>query len=264
MMNTSQLNINNLKNTQPPNTINNIDISSDTLQSPLNQNITFDPEPSAILRIATQNIQGLNTSQAKQISTIQLIKALNLDIVGLTETKLNPVIHHKTLKLESKHYFVYTHNHKDHYTGSGVALIMKKSIKKYIHQIKSIDGRIIYADLYLPQNYIIRIIVAYIPHYSSQTYTREEHTKYRQNLSDIVAEAYKMKYQTILLGDLNTNAKEYYEHKTNCSNVPNKLKILHHILSKFHLQDPPILLDKPDTIVNTFIDRRQSPLTTVS
>jgi hypothetical protein len=97
MMNTSQLNINNLENTQPHNTRNNMDISSDTLRSPLNQNIIFDPEPSAILRIATQNIQGLNTSQAKQISTIQLIKALNLDIVGLTETKLNPVIHHKTL-----------------------------------------------------------------------------------------------------------------------------------------------------------------------
>jgi exonuclease III len=126
-----------------------------------------------ILTITTHNVKGLNGAE-KQTSLLQFIKHNNLDIVGITETKLNPKHYQTTLKSD-RNYFTYSNNSLDGagYSGSGVLFIMKKSLKKHVHCIKTFHGRIIASDLYFKHNIILRIIVAYIPSFTNTTYTTE-------------------------------------------------------------------------------------------
>src|SRR3954454_22043768 len=104
----------------------------------------------------TQNIQGLITL-SKQDQVLQTMSINNIDILGLSETKLTNKSSKYIYKNNSE-YITYFDNKNEHTIGSEVSLIFAKEYANYIHCIQDYKGQIIYADLFLKGQFELRII----------------------------------------------------------------------------------------------------------
>src|SRR2546421_8793664 len=82
------------------------------------------------LRVVTQNVQGLTdpTKQKQLLDTLHLDK---IDIIGLSETKLNQTASKYIFK-NNKHYKAFFNNDSDSPMGSGVGLIISNDYAKFI------------------------------------------------------------------------------------------------------------------------------------
>lgn len=125
-----------------------------------------------ILHIGTHNIKGFN-SIGKQIQFFsQYDIDYNLDIIGLTETKIKKAEEKIWSKKQKKFkksknqkngnqdidnnitrdfndiYTTWWSGKEDNYYGAGVGLAIKKSIAQRVYAINKIEGRAIMADLH--------------------------------------------------------------------------------------------------------------------
>ena len=97
--------------------------------------------------LATNNIRGL-CEPTKQTQLINFIESNNIDIMGISETKLTS----RTAEFILKNYDDYLSwwNCDDsNQAGSGVGLIMKKHIAQYVQSVKGFKGQLIYTDLFM-------------------------------------------------------------------------------------------------------------------
>ncbi|CAJ0637455.1 12048_t:CDS:1 [Entrophospora sp. SA101] len=76
-------------------------------------------------------------------------------------------------------------------TSSGVGLMIKKSISIYVQKVKESNGRIIYADLFLPHQKI-RIINVYINSSMSTEWDRKERLQTENETISIIEEGKKI------------------------------------------------------------------------
>ena len=84
------------------------------------------------LLVATHNVRGI-TNKTKQFSIINEYKTLELDIIGLSETNLKPEDAKYFHKHNSAHYRYYFSKIRHQMIGSGVGLLIKEEIAKYVY-----------------------------------------------------------------------------------------------------------------------------------
>jgi len=136
-------------------------------------------------RIMTQNIQGLN-SPSKQEQILQTMSTNNIDILGLSETKLIDRSSRLLYKKNDK-YIAYFNNDNLNSQGTGVSLIFSKVYARNIHKVEGYKGRLIYADLYFKGNTKLRIVQVYL--HSSLSYIRRDIEDIHNKLNDYVEDA---------------------------------------------------------------------------
>src|SRR5688500_11619307 len=98
---------------------NNIKTKNQNIQSKDNSNndtyLSIDNKP---LRIVTHNVQGI-TDPTKQRQILNTLHLEDIKIMGLSETKLNPLAS-KYIFRNNQHYKAYFNNNSTSHTGSGV------------------------------------------------------------------------------------------------------------------------------------------------
>ncbi len=114
---------------------NNITQNNNTNRNKNRNNIRLPPSNinNKPLRVVTHNVQGL-TDPTKQKQLLDTIYLDNINIMGLSETKLNPTASKYIFK-NNQHYKAYFNNDSTSPTGSGVGIVIDNSYAKYIQKI---------------------------------------------------------------------------------------------------------------------------------
>jgi len=160
------------------------------------------------LRVVTHNVQGL-TDPTKQKQLLDTIYLDNINIMGLSETKLNPTASKYIFK-NNQHYKAYFNNDSTSPTGSGVRIVIDNSYAKYIQKINGYKGRMIYIDLYMKGRMKLRIIQVYLP--ASSTGLREYTLDLYNCIEKTIIEASRAKSRIILMGDFNIQYEKYIKY----------------------------------------------------
>src|ERR1043165_1319415 len=178
------------------------DISTDFLYSPSN----FAHQ---LIHIASQNIRGLSDA-TKQQHILNMINMRKIDIMGFSETKLT----HKQAShifTNLPNYHAIFHSHQNYTTGSGVGLLIHKDYAHFIHRIRYFNGRVITVDFLMKGKGKLRIIQLYTPTASPNNLTlRKSVDKF---ILDLLDHGNQNHFHTILMGDLNVNAKKLLQRK---------------------------------------------------
>jgi len=157
-------------------------------------------------RIMTQNIQGLN-SPSKREQIIQTMSTNNINVLGLSETKLTDKVS-RLLYKKNENYIAYFNNDNSNPLGTGVSLIFSKLYARNIHKVEGYKGRLIYADLYFKGNTKLRIIQVYL--HSSLSYIRRDIDDIHNILNRYVEDAQRHNFKIIVMGDFNRSPEKYH------------------------------------------------------
>src|SRR3990170_1156173 len=167
------------------------------------KNVKLKIKKDAQLTIATHNVRGFN-KKTKQFSIINEYKSLNLDIIGLSETNLNTADAKHFHRHNSAHYRYYFSKSRNQMIGSGVGLLIKENIAKYVYQHNSFEDRIVYVDLNMKGKSRLRIIQIYMPANPKQY---QERIKSNKELKRLILEAENNNSKVIVMGDFNADPK---------------------------------------------------------
>ncbi|HKQ21977.1 MAG TPA: endonuclease/exonuclease/phosphatase family protein, partial [Nitrososphaeraceae archaeon] len=174
---------------------NNIQINSETNT----------PSHSYPLRILTQNIQGLN-DPTKQQQVLNQMSIEHIDILGLSETKLN-ITSSKLIFKNNQQYKAFFNNDSDSPRGSGVGIIISNTYAKYIQKVNSYKGRCIYIDLFMKGKVKLRIMQIYLP--ATTTNMRSYTSDIQQFIYENLKQAVATNTRIILMGDFNAKYEEF-------------------------------------------------------
>ena len=132
------------------------------------------------LKIASHNVQGLSTT-IKQQQLLTFLDLHNIDIMGLSETKLSP----------SNAQFIFSHqlnpgyrswfNSEGKQYASGVGIVMSNHLAQHVRSCKGFKGRIIYIDLFFKGKSKLRIIQFY--NFASSDQKIDNYTNNYSNIS---------------------------------------------------------------------------------
>ena len=121
----------------------------------------------------------------------------NIDIIGLSETKLNSANSDWTFKDYRNKFKCFSSTNSIHPQGSGVSLLIEKDMAKHVFNVKKIEGHIIAATLLFRQSRIM-IIQVYLP------CNKKESNRYQRMIRSIINEESKQKNSKIIvMGDFN-------------------------------------------------------------
>ena len=151
-------------------------------------------------QIATNNVRGLS-EPAKQRQLMNYIQENKIDIMGVSETKLNT----RTAEFMYKHhdsYLSWWNCEDSNQAGSGVGLIINKNIAQYIQSVRGHKGRVIYADLFMKGRIKLRIIQLYINANMTQKVETLELYSY---ISKLIQQGIRDNFYPIVMGDFNAN-----------------------------------------------------------
>src|SRR3989337_4597039 len=182
--------------------IDETDANNETIEYELN-NIKLKIPKNSQLTIATHNVRGIN-KKTKQFSIINEYKTLNLDIIGLSETNLNANDAKHFSHHNSAHYRYYFSKTRNQMIGSGVGLLIKEEIAKYVYKHNSFEDRIVYVDLNMKGKSRLRIIQTYMPANPTQY---PERIKLNRELKRLILEAENNNSKIIIMGDFNADPK---------------------------------------------------------
>src|ERR1044071_2999493 len=167
-----------------------------------NNNILEDNIP--YINIGTHNVRGFH-NRGKQRIFMDAYKEYNLDIVGITETKL-PSKQSKNVLIDNKYYKSWWTGLPDNnYTG-GVGIAIKKGLHQYVHKVTSKLGRLIIIDLKFRGKINLKLINIYV---NSNDTERIERDNLLKELNKSITEANINKSHLIIMGDLNADAEKY-------------------------------------------------------
>ena len=187
---------------------NNINTSDDQIIEYELKNVKLKIKKETQLTIATHNVRGI-IKKTKQFTIINEYKSLKLDIIGLSETNLNNEDAKHFHRHNSAHYRFYFSKSRKQMIGSGVGLLVKEDIAKYVYQHNSFEDRIVYVDLNMKGKIRIRIIQVYMP---ANPANYKERVKINKEIKRLILEAENKNSKIILMGDFNADPKFTYEH----------------------------------------------------
>jgi exonuclease III len=148
------------------------------------------------LSICTHNIRGIN-KETDQDTLIQYLSEENIDIIGLSETKLNSANGDWAFKDYRSKFKCFSSTSDVHPQGSGVALLIEKEMAKHVYSVQRIEGHIIVAVLLFRQSRIT-IMQVYLPS------NKKESNRYQRLIRSIINEEAKHKNSRIIvMGDFN-------------------------------------------------------------
>ena len=114
----------------------------------------------------------------------------DIDIIGLSETKLNLANSDWAFKDYRNKFKCFSSTNSIHPQGSGVSLLIEKDMAKHVFSVKKIKGHIIAATLLFRQSRII-IIQVYLPcnKKESNCYQRIIHSIINENPNTKIAKS---------------------------------------------------------------------------
>ncbi|RIA86229.1 Endonuclease/exonuclease/phosphatase, partial [Glomus cerebriforme] len=190
----------------------------------ININNNNPPATSTItpFRLMTQNVQGLN-SPTKQQQVLDTMSINNIDILGLSETKL---IQSKARHIykKQKNYNSYFNNDSINPSGSGVGIIISKNYDKYVQKYNGYKGRVIYVDLFMQGNMKLRIIQVYL---NANFGDRDEVLTTHKYIITLIEQSQKDNFKIILLGDFNVSYEAYKQEYNRKGSFHWKFSIFH-------------------------------------
>ena len=125
-------------------------------------NITHIALEKETITIATHNIRGVNNT-IDQNNVILEMQNKNIDVLGLSETKLNASNQDFAFKGSSKFKCFSSVKTENKLTyGSGVAIIMEKELAKHVGHVTKIEGHILVLHMFFKKCKTC-IIQVYLP-----------------------------------------------------------------------------------------------------
>jgi ribonuclease HI len=153
-----------------------------------------DREPTSRIIIASHNIRGI-TRITDQTIILEEIYQRNFGILGLSETKLTISNQNFAFK-DNDHYQCFSSAGQAKPYGSGVLLLIRKDIGKYIESVEKIPGFMVAVNL-LSRRRKTFICQIYLPCH------KKESLQIQEELKKILGIKRKEKYSIILMGDFN-------------------------------------------------------------
>ncbi|CAJ0637458.1 12051_t:CDS:2 [Entrophospora sp. SA101] len=178
-----------------------------------------------------QKFNGLS-NPVKQKQLLETLKLKNINIVGITETKMSKKVASHALK--NNDFEVWWSSNDKSPTSSGVGLMIKKSISIYVQKVKESNGRIIYADLFLPHQKI-RIINVYINSSTSTEWDRKERLQTENETISIIEEGKKNNYSNIIIGDFNADPDKLELDRMNNKKIDRKYHLIKFLQNKNYI-----------------------------
>src|SRR3989337_750696 len=153
-----------------------------------------------ILKIGTHNVQ-LFHNKVKQQQILNTIDNLKIDIFGLSETNLiEKHIKHVARSLDKSYDYFFSAGERR--LGSGVGIIINKSISQHIFNSFGYKGRFIYLDLQMKNKTKLRVFQIYL---QTSNYDIQERMVAQKELIKHVQSALNDNYRIIVMGDFNVN-----------------------------------------------------------
>ena len=212
---------------------NKDDINGDDISFNNNNNIYINniEHYNQYINIGTQNVKGFNKIEKRNYFFTIYNNDFNLDIIGLTETKLKKT-EDKFMslpnKLDDKIYFeryqTWWSGSNDHFMGAGVGLAISKVLAKHVINIEKIEGRAIKADLQFKRKTKLSIIVVYI-HASEED--AEARTILVKKIQLWIDKEIRQNSHVIIMGDFNADP-DIFEEKFKFQQ--RKIKAKYHII----------------------------------
>jgi hypothetical protein len=150
--------------------------------------------PNARIIIASHNIRGI-TRITDQELVLEEIKQRNIGIMGLCETKLTENNQNFAFK-NSEHYQSFSSAGQSKPYGSGVLLLVRKDIGKYIESVERIPGYMIAVNL-LSRRRKTFICQIYLP------CQKKESNLVQEEIRKTLNKKKKDKFAIIIMGDFN-------------------------------------------------------------
>ena len=178
------------------------------------------------IRIGTHNVRGFNR-EYKRNEFMDFYRDINIDIIGLNETKLNKKTGKNLEKLQKKDdtflgYRIWFEGIDEESTKTGgVALAIKEQFAKHVTEIGRYMGRLIWMRLKYKGKPDLLIINIYM---NSDIKDKIDRKLLIKKLKILLRTAEDLKHNVILLGDLNAD-REKWEQQEKLQNKE-KYKIL--------------------------------------
>ena len=185
------------------------------------------------IKIGAHNVQGFGL-EYKQRDFVNSCKNEELDIVGLSETKLN-IKNSKICLNNINSYKSWWASTNDHSKGNGVGIMMKRELAKHAAKIIKIKGRLISIDLHFKGKIRFRIINCYI---EANEQDKESRNETINKLKNLITEGKSLGSHILVMGDFNADPEEFEKiRNTNAkAKIHGKYRILIE-LEKLRLHD---------------------------
>ena len=177
------------------------------------------------IKIATHNVRGFNV-EFKQHELFDKYEHLNIDIIGITETKLNEKQSRITLNNYKKYKSWWTGIPDQNKTG-GVGIAVKKGLDLHVANVICKLGRLISIDLFFKGSAKTRIINIYV---NCNEQEKVERDNLLNELNKLVNEAENKNYNIIIMGDFNADAEKFDLSTSN--KIKGKYKIIQNLRDK--------------------------------
>jgi exonuclease III/ribonuclease HI len=181
--------------------------------------------------IATNNVRGL-CETVKQQQFMTFIETNNIDVMGVSETKLNSRAAEFIYK-NNESYLSWWNCDNSNQFGSGVGLIIKKNIAQYVQAVQGHNGRYIYADLYMKGRTKIRIIQVYI---HANLEKKTEIIQLHRTLTSLIEDTVRKGFQLVIMGDFNADLNKFLQIQNQLRTMPWKFSLLK-TLTDFNLTE---------------------------
>jgi ribonuclease HI/endonuclease/exonuclease/phosphatase family metal-dependent hydrolase len=188
----------------------------------LKNNITFSE---GFLKIATHNVRGFN-NETKQNIFKTFYKEKKIDIIGITETKLNRN-NGKICMNNIDSYKTWWETNEENTMGSGVGIMVKSELAKHIHKVHKSKGRLIAIDMKFKGHSDIRIINVYVESNDAEKQQRKETV---QTLVSWIQQGKRANKKLIVMGDLNADPEQWTKEAS--GTTKNKYLILEKLQSE--------------------------------
>jgi exonuclease III len=188
----------------PPSNDDRSEVSDDKMDD--NLNISKIEKENKLFTIATQNVRGFS-DQAKQLEWVRACMEEDIDIIGLTETKLtqsscksvSTTIN--SLKFEeSETTYKSWWSTSEKSKGSGVGILIKSNLAKHVYKIEYWKGYAMCLDLIFKHGKKMRLIVIYYPSNPQKRKIRSKLTKWCE---DRIIKMLDPNFYQIVMGDFN-------------------------------------------------------------
>jgi len=201
----------------------------------IKDNITFSE---GFLKIATHNVRGFN-NETKQNIFKTFYKEKKIDIIGITETKLNRN-NGKICMNNIDSYKTWWETNEDNTMGSGVGIMVKSELAKHIHKVHKCKGRLIAVDMKFKEHSDVKIINIYV---ESNDAEKQQRTETIQTLVNWIQQGKRLNKKLIIMGDFNADSEQWAKEAS--GTIKNKYLILEKLCNENLIDLQKIANDVP-------------------
>ena len=150
---------------------------------------------SDLIKICTHNVRGINRT-TDQNNILQECKRQKIDIIGLSETKLNNISADFSFKDQNEYKKFFTCDDNSP-SSAGIIILVHKTLAKNIHQVKKTNGHILTINFLFKGRKKLSITQVYLPN------NKQESEKYQKQIHSLIRKEKSINTHCIVMGDFN-------------------------------------------------------------